>query len=88
MSRWVERLRAPIASCAVSLCCILGSCYALGPSVREVAEATGPGSCGRVPWLGIMHPCQGILLLELAPDSSSAQRLLLTPSAATFTSPA
>jgi hypothetical protein len=78
MSNVMEALRVPLVACGVSLLCVIGSFKALGPSLGQVAAATGPGRCGWVPWLGVVRPCRGIVLLELAPDAQSAWRLVDT----------
>jgi hypothetical protein len=74
----LEGLRVPLYACALSAVCMVASYARVAPPARLVAEGTGTGSCGLVPWLRILGPCRGILLLELAPDRSSAWRLVDT----------
>jgi hypothetical protein len=78
MSDLVEALRVPMVACAISLMFVLGSWAGLDTSLRQVAEGTGAGSCGSVPWLRLVGPCRGIVLLELAPNPDSAWRLVDT----------
>lgn len=78
MSNPLEALRIPLVACGLSLLFLMGSYARLAPSARQVAEGTGTGSCEMVPWLRIVGPCSGIVLLELAPDAQSAWRLVDT----------
>jgi hypothetical protein len=77
-SRW-EPLRVPAVLFLVSLLCVVTSLRFLAPSTREVAAATATiekGRCGLVPGLETLGLCHGIVLLELAPDRTSAQQVV------------